>query len=174
VSPQGRSAALLYAVTAGAFLLDRLSKLWVEQALAGRPPIRVIPGVLSLSYTTNSGGAFGFGRSAPWLFAGATIVVGVVIVVVSTRPMRPSVAIGLGLILGGALGNLTDRIVNGPGFGGAVTDFIDFHVWPVFNLADTAIVIGAVILAVSSAFGGDEREREPDSGRRAAPDEPAR
>ncbi len=164
MSPRGRSAALLYAVAAGALLLDRLSKLWVEQALAGRPPIRVIPGVLSLSYTTNSGGAFGFGRSAPWLFAGATIVVGVVIVVVSTRPLRPSVAVGLGLILGGALGNLTDRIANGPGFGGAVTDFIDFHVWPVFNLADSAIVIGAVMLAVTSAFGDEEREREPDPG----------
>jgi signal peptidase II len=159
-------------VAAGAFLVDRLSKLWVEQALAGRPPIRVIAGVLSFSYTTNSGGAFGFGRSAPLLFAGATIVVGAVIVVVSTRPMRPSVAIGLGLILGGALGNLTDRIANGPGFGGAVTDFIDFHVWPVFNLADTAIVIGAVILAVTSAVGEDERE--PESGRHRAPDEPAR
>ena len=174
MSPRGRSAALLYAVAAGAFLLDRLSKLWVEQSLAGRPPIRVIPGILSLSYTTNSGGAFGFGRSAPWLFAGATIVVGAVIVVVSTRPMRPSVAIGLGLILGGALGNLTDRIANGPGFRGAVTDFIDFHVWPVFNLADTAIVVGAAILAVTSAFGDDEREREPDPGRHPAPDEPAR
>lgn len=175
MSPRGRSTALLYAVAAGAFLLDRLSKLWVEQALAGRPPIRVIPGVLSLSYTTNSGGAFGFGRSAPWLFAGATIVVAAVIVFVSTRPMRPSVAVGLGLILGGALGNLTDRIVNGPGFGGAVTDFIDFHVWPVFNLADTAIVIGAAVLAVTSAFGDDERERQrqPGSGRHPAPDEPA-
>ena len=176
MSARGRSAVLLYAVAAGAFLLDRLSKVWVEQTLAGRPPIRVIPGVLSFSYTTNSGGAFGFGRSAPWLFAGATIVVGAVIVVVSTRAMRPSAAIGLGLILGGAVGNLTDRIANGPGFGGAVTDFIDFHVWPVFNLADTTIVIGALILAITSAFGDDERERQPSSGRPAhpAPDEPAR
>ncbi|HJU57852.1 MAG TPA: signal peptidase II [Actinomycetota bacterium] len=175
IRPTG-SAVLLYAVAAGAFVLDRLSKVWVEQTLAGRPPVRVIPGVLSLSYTTNSGGAFGFGRSAPWLFAGATIVVSVVIVVVSTRPMRPSVAVGLGLILGGALGNLTDRIANGPGFGGAVTDFIDLHVWPVFNLADTAIVAGAIVLAVTSAFGDDEREREPSAGRpgRTAPDEPAR
>lgn len=176
MSRRGRSAALLYAVAAGAFLLDRLSKVWVEHTLAGRPPIRVIPGVLSFSYTSNSGGAFGFGRSAPWLFAGATILVGAVIVVVSTHVMRTSVAVGLGLILGGALGNLTDRIANGPGFGGAVTDFIDFHVWPVFNLADTAIVFGAVILAVTSAFGDDERERQSSPGRPAhpAPDEPAR
>ncbi len=176
MSPLSRSAALLYGVAAGAFLLDRLSKAWVEHTLVGRPPIRVIPGVLSLSYTTNSGGAFGFGRSAPWLFAGATIVVGIVIVFASTRAMRPSVAVGLGLILGGALGNLTDRIANGPGFGGAVTDFIDLHVWPVFNLADTAIVIGAILLAVTSTFGGDERERRPssDPAGHAAPDEPAR
>ena len=176
MSARSRSAAVLYAVAAGAFLLDRLTKLWVEQTLAGRPPIRLIPGVLSLSYTTNSGGAFGFGRSAPWLFAGATIVVSAVIVVVSTRPLRPSVAVGLGLILGGALGNLTDRIANGPGFGGAVTDFIDLHVWPVFNLADSAIVIGAIVLAVTSAFGDDERARQPSSGRpvHPAPDEPAR
>jgi signal peptidase II len=176
VSLRSRSSGLLYAVAAGAFLLDRLSKLWVEHSLAGRSPIRLIPGVLSLSYTTNSGGAFGFGRSAPWVFAGATIVVTAVIVVVSTRPMRPSVAVGLGLILGGALGNLTDRIANGPGFGGAVTDFIDLHVWPVFNLADTAIVIGAIVLAVASSFGDDEREPEPSSERpgRPAPDDPGR
>ena len=142
-----RRQAVLYAVAAGVLILDRLSKAWVEQTLSGRPPIRVIPGVLSLTYTTNSGGAFGLGRSAPWLFAGATIIVTAVIVVFSIRPMRPTVAAALGLILGGALGNLADRGLNGPGFGGPVTDFIDFQVWPVFNLADTAIVVGAILLA---------------------------
>jgi signal peptidase II len=152
-----RSAFLLYAVAAGALLLDQVSKAWVERALTGRPPIRVIPGVLSLNYTTNSGGAFGFGESAPWLFAGATIVVSAVIVVVSRRPMRTSVAVALGLILGGALGNLADRAADGPGFGGRVTDFIDLQVWPVFNLADAAIVIGAVLLAIASFDGTDER-----------------
>ncbi len=83
-----RRTALLYGVAAGAFLLDRLTKAWVEGSLAGRPPIRVIPGVLSFTYTTNSGGAFGLGRSAPWVFAGATIVVSLVIVWASFRPMR--------------------------------------------------------------------------------------
>jgi signal peptidase II len=151
-----RSAILLYAVAAGALLLDQVSKAWVERTLAGRPPIRVIPGILSLNYTTNSGGAFGFGESAPWLFAGATVVVSAVIVVVSMRPMRTPVAVALGLILGGALGNLADR-AGLAGFGGRVTDFIDLQVWPVFNLADTAIVIGAVVLAISSFDGTDER-----------------
>jgi signal peptidase II len=147
----------LYATAAVAYLLDRLSKLWVERTLAGEPPLAVIPGVLSFNHTTNSGGAFGFGQSAPWLFAGATLVVTVVIVIVSFRMTHRSVAIALGLILGGALGNLTDRIANGPGLTGHVTDFIDLQVWPIFNVADTAIVIGAVLLAVSTARH-EERE----------------
>ena len=163
-----RSAILLYAVAAGALLLDQVSKAWVEQTLAGRPPVRVIPGILSLNYTTNSGGAFGFGESAPWLFAGATIVVSAVIVVVSMRPMRTPVAVALGLILGGALGNLADRVAGGTGFSGRVTDFIDLQVWPVFNLADTAIVIGAVLLAISSFDGTDERAETSEASGPAA------
>lgn len=147
-----RSAAWLYGAAAAAYLLDRLTKAWAEGALAGRPPIRVIPGVLSLNYTTNSGGAFGLGRSAPWFFAAATITVALVIVAVSFRAHRPSIAVGLGLILGGGLGNLTDRALNGDGLlTGRVVDFIDLHVWPVFNLGDTAIVAGAVLLAAASA-----------------------
>ncbi len=152
-----RRAGLLYAVAAAVLILDRITKTWVEHSLAGRPPVRLIPGVLSLTYTTNSGGAFGLGRSAPWLFAGATIVVTAVIVAFSFRPMRPSIAVGLGLIMGGALGNLADRALNGSGFGGPVTDFIDFHVWPIFNFADSAIVIGALVLAFASFDGSDER-----------------
>lgn len=162
-----RSTILLYAVAAGALIVDQLSKAWVEHALTGRPSVRLIPGVLSLTYTTNSGGAFGLGESAPWLFAGATIVVSAVIVVVSMRPMRPAIAVSLGLILGGALGNLADRVANGPELGGRVTDFIDLQVWPIFNLADTAIVIGAVILAVASFDRDDHAERSRASGQAA-------
>jgi signal peptidase II len=153
----------LYVAAATAYLLDRLTKLWAEQALAGKPSLEVIPGVLSLTYTTNSGGAFGIGRSAPLLFSAASIGVSIVIVAVSFRQTRPLVAVGLGLILGGALGNLTDRVVNGSGLSGHVTDFIDFRVWPVFNLADSAIVVGAVLLAVASARGED-REGSPEEG----------
>ena len=164
-----RRPLLLYAVAGGVLLLDRVSKAWVEHTLAGRPPIRVIPGLLSLTYTTNSGGAFGLGRSAPWLFAGATIVVMAVIAVFSFRPMRPTVAVALGLILGGALGNLADRALNGPGFGGPVTDFIDFQVWPIFNLADSAIVIGALLLAFASLGGSDEPAEAPQVSAPTAP-----
>lgn len=152
-----RLAAWLY-VTAGlTYLVDRFTKLWAERALAGRPPVTVIPGVLQLNYTTNSGGAFGLGQSAPWLFAAATILVAAAIVASSFRLRNGPTAVALGLILGGAFGNLTDRVVRGDGLlSGHVVDLIDFHVWPVFNMADSAIVIGAVLLAM----GGIRRERE--------------
>jgi signal peptidase II len=157
--PVTRLATLLYAVAVGAYLLDRTTKLLVEDRLAGRPPVQLIAGVLDLNYTTNSGGAFGLGRSAPLVFAVATVVVAIAIGVASLRLSRPSAAIALGLILGGALGNLTDRFVHGSGFSGSVTDFIDFQVWPVFNLADSAIVIGAIVLA----FTGWRRDDRDDA-----------
>jgi signal peptidase II len=147
--PRGPTVAL-YASAAAVYALDRVTKVWAEAALAGRPPVDVIPGVLSFTYTTNSGGAFGLGRSAPWLFATATVAVTVAIAVMSVRVTRASVAVALGLILGGGLGNLTDRALNGPALSGHVTDFVDLHVWPVFNFADSAIVVGAILLAIST------------------------
>ena len=152
-----RYAGLLFGTAVGAYVLDRVTKVWAEGSLSGRPPIEVLAGVLHLTYTTNSGGAFGFGQSAPWLFAGATILVVGIILVVSTRLERRLVALALGLVLGGALGNLTDRAINGSGLSGRVTDFIDLRIWPVFNVADTAIVVGAVLLALSS-FHREERQ----------------
>ncbi|MEX0742940.1 MAG: signal peptidase II, partial [Actinomycetota bacterium] len=73
---RARSITLaVYATAAVVYAFDRVTKLWAEAALAGRTPIEVVPGVLSFNYTTNSGGAFGLGRSAPWVFAGATVLV---------------------------------------------------------------------------------------------------
>jgi signal peptidase II len=139
----------LFLTAAAAYSLDRVTKIWAESALAGRGPIVVIPGVLDLSYTSNSGGAFGLGQSAWWLFALATIAVSLAIVIAAFRIRGAVTAIALGLILGGALGNLTDRLSRGQApLQGRVVDFIDVHVWPVFNVADTAIVIGATLLAV--------------------------
>jgi signal peptidase II len=81
-----------------------------------------------------------------------TISLGVIAVIVLASRRLPAdiVAVGLGLVLGGAIGNLIDRGTRGPGFSGEVVDFIDLQVWPVFNLADSAIVIGAALLLLSS------------------------
>ena len=150
---RARLAIVVFSVAAGAYLLDRLTKWLVVEHLAGRPPAEVVPGLLQLNYTQNSGGAFGLGGSASWLFAGATIAVSVAIVILAFRVHRTGVAVGMGLVLGGGLGNLTDRIVRGSAFSGRVVDFIDLHVWPVFNLADAAIVVGAILIVLSSMRG---------------------
>lgn len=149
-----RGAIWLFTVAASVFLLDRVTKLWAERRLPG-DPIDVIPGVLSFRFATNPGGAFSLGQDAPWFFATATVVVSILIVATAFRHTSVTTALALGLVLGGALGNLADRLSRGEGaFSGQVVDFIDLQIWPVFNLADAAIVVGAVMLAVGSFAGG--------------------
>ena len=146
---------ILYGVAGTAYALDRVTKILAEQLLEGREPVVVISGVLQLRFTTNPGGAFGLFGGMGWLFVLISILV-IVVVLVASRNLPSTVSsVGLGLILSGAVGNLTDRFIRGPGFSGEVVDFIDFHVWPVFNLADSAIVIGAAILL----FSGLRRDR---------------
>lgn len=152
----GRRALTLYGIGAGVLAVDRITKVLAERKLQGAP-VELIPGVLDLRYTTNPGGAFGLFDGIPWLFVTISVVVIAAIVVVSRRLPTTGSAVGLGLVLGGATGNLIDRAIRGPGFSGEVVDFIDLQVWPIFNLADSAIVVGAAILLLS----GLRRERVP-------------
>jgi signal peptidase II len=152
VTRPARLAAILYAVAAFAYLADRVTKALVQEHLAGRPPITVVPHVLDFTYTTNSGGAFSLFADRPWVFFAASALVCAAIVIGSRRVGSLPVAIGLGLVLGGALGNLTDRVLHGSGVSGGVVDFIDFHVWPVFNLADSAIVVGVIVVVATGFF----------------------
>jgi signal peptidase II len=141
-------------------VIDRVTKVLAESHLQGRPPVELIPGVLQLRFTTNPGGAFGlFGNLSVLFVVFSVVVIAVVILASRNLPGRLS-AVALGLILGGAVGNLTDRLIRGDGFRGEVVDFIDFHVWPVFNAADSAIVIGAALLLLQ----GFRRGREPSDG----------
>ncbi len=151
-----RLALVLYSTALAVYLLDRLTKFLVEHHF--HQPSTLVPHVLQLQYTTNSGGAFGVFDGAVWLFLIATIVVCTVIVFASLNLPNRTIAVALGLVLAGALGNLTDRAVRGVGFfTGHVVDFLAFAksptaqpVWPVFNLADSAIVAGAVLILVAS------------------------
>jgi signal peptidase II len=156
-----RGGLLVWSIAAAVVLLDRVTKIWAERSLA--TPRDVIEGVLTLRFTTNSGGAFSLGDRAPLLFALAAILVCAAIAVTSFRPRPALHAVALGLVLGGATGNLLDRIVRGPGLSGRVVDFIDLHVWPVFNVADAAIVVGAALLAFAAL-------RESAARREAADD----
>lgn len=152
---RGRLALLLYGMAAAAYAVDRLSKLWAERHLQGRPPLVLIPHVVSLDYTTNTGGAFSLLSSQPWVFFTASVLVCLGVLVVSLRLRSGATAVGLGLVLGGGLGNLTDRLIHGSGISGRVVDFIDFHVWPVFNAADSAIVVGILIVAAAQLWRGE-------------------
>jgi signal peptidase II len=166
---------VLLVVGAGAYGLDRLTKTLAEDHLAGRPPIVVIPKVVQLRFATNSGGAFSLFPDHPWVFFVATIVICAVILATSWRLTSLLSGVALGLVLGGALGNLTDRIVRGPGVSGRVVDFVDFHVWPVFNAADSCIVIGALLLALAgmrreAKIDRDEPNEHAENVEPAGPD----
>ena len=154
---RSRAALTLFVTALLSYGVDRITKVWAEATLPGSP-IDVVPGVVTLRFTTNSGGAFSIGQRAPWFFVGVTAVVVVIILATSFRHTSRIVGAGLGLVLGGALGNLTDRAFRDEGFRGRVVDFIDFQIWPVFNLADTAIVVGAILLAWTGV-----RERREES-----------
>jgi signal peptidase II len=143
-----RRGGLTLWVTAGIVVaVDRVTKLWAERTLPDHPR-ELLGGIVRLRYTTNSGGAFSLGDRAPLVFAIAAIVVCVVIAATSFRARPTAHAIALGLVLGGAAGNLIDRIVRGSGLSGRVIDFVDLRVWPVFNAADASIVIGALLLVL--------------------------
>ena len=131
-----------------ALLLDQLTKLWVLAAIPEHKSVTVIPGLLDLVNIRNRGAAFGFLNRSDiewqfWLFLLATLVAAVaIILLVRTSQEEPWLFRALGLVLGGALGNLADRIRFR-----AVVDFLDIYVgdwhWPAFNVADMAICIGA-------------------------------
>jgi signal peptidase II len=167
VTRGARSATLVFGSAAAVYLLDRVTKFLAERGLEGRPPVELLPGV-RLTFTTNSGGAFSIGGGAPLLFVTATVIVSGVIVATAHRHTHAMTAVALGLVLGGALGNLTDRVLRGPAFHGRVVDFVDIGPWPVFNVADSAIVVGALLLAWSGV-----RSRGPSPLPRAGAEEEA-
>jgi signal peptidase II len=132
-------------VAAAVVAADQLSKIWALSALADGP-ISVV-GSVRLYLTRNSAGAFGLGGAAVPFLAVAALILVVVMASSGETTRHPLLAVAVGLVLGGALGNLADRLFRGRGWlRGAVVDFIDFRVWPVFNLADTAITCGCLLL----------------------------
>ena len=128
--------------------LDQLTKQLALDRLADGP-VHVIDGVLSWNLSYNSGGAFGLLQGFPEFFLVATIVVAGLILVWARSIEGTAHVLPLGLVLGGGLGNVFDRAVRDTG--GRVVDFIDLHVWPVFNVADSAIVVGVLTLLIVTA-----------------------
>ncbi|MDG4860555.1 signal peptidase II [Streptomyces sp. T-3] len=155
--PKGkRKIAVLFAVAVFAYLLDLISKMIVVAELEHHEPIRVIGDWLRFEAIRNAGAAFGIGEAFTVIFTFIAATVIVVIARLARKLYSLPWAIALGMLLGGALGNLTDRIFRSPGvFEGAVVDFIAPKGFAVFNLADSAIVCGGILIVILSFRGLD-------------------
>src|SRR5579863_4765336 len=160
---------LLAAITIPVILLDQATKLFVQAHMALYESIAIIPNYLDITYTLNPGAAFSMLADAPvWVrtmflltMACAAIVVLAVMIVRADRVSISSVAFAL--ILGGAIGNLIDRAIRG-----RVIDFMRAHYYdlnyPIFNVADSAITIGVVLIILTALFGiDDEPKQNPSS-----------
>ncbi|MEU6646136.1 signal peptidase II [Saccharomonospora sp. NPDC046836] len=156
-----RRIGLLALVAVLAYAVDLVTKIVATTALEGEEPIRILGGAVYLQLIRNPYAAFGMDFGGTWILAIVAMVVVGVIIWFARRLRSVGWAIGLGLVLAGALGNLTDRIFRAPGpLHGHVVDFIspfapngDF--FPVFNAADSAISIGAVLIVLLSLLGRD-------------------
>lgn len=160
-SPPQRKVGLLAAIATTIVILDLISKIVIVATIKPEEPVRVLGGLVYLSLIRNSGAAFSFATGMTWLLA--LIAIGVVIVIIRMAPRLRSTpwAVSLGLVLGGAIGNLIDRIFRAPGIlQGHVVDFVSVfgpnaEYFPVFNVADSAITIGGISLVVTALLGID-------------------
>ncbi|GHG41452.1 hypothetical protein GCM10012320_03810 [Sinomonas cellulolyticus] len=169
-----RTAVVLLALVAAlAYAADQLTKLWVTSTMVEGERIPVLPPVLQWYYIRNSGAAFSIGEGVTWVFTIVMTVVSVGILVYARRVRALSWGVALGLVLGGALGNLTDRLFREPSFGmGHVVDFISLPNFAIFNLADSAVVCGVVLVCLLTLVGlspdGSRQRREatpPENGQ---------
>ena len=141
----------LYAIAWAIWLLDFATKSWALNSLDSRNPVKLLGNFLQLTLLKNSGAAFSLAQGATIIFTIFAILVVAAIAYYSIKITSFGWSIVLGLALGGILGNLTDRIFRSPGFfTGHVIDWIELPNWPVFNLADSAIVVAASIAVILS------------------------
>jgi signal peptidase II len=143
-----------FGVAALILMLDQLTKWWIVGRVMNQPRAIEITPFFNLVMVWNRGITFGlFGDSewGRWAFAGLALAIVIVLITWLVRASRRWIAAALGLIIGGAIGNVIDRIR-----WGAVADFLDFHVagwhWPAFNVADSAIVVGVGLLLLEALF----------------------
>lgn len=145
----------LLAVAALTVIADQASKAAVRAYLQPSVSVPIVPGIFELSYVRNTGAAFGMmaGQRVLFILTSLAVLAGIAFVWFRYRPRIWYVVLALGLVTGGAVGNLIDRVVVG-----RVTDFLYVHFWPVFNVADSAIVVGVAILVVWLLFRRDDSE----------------
>ena len=158
-SPSRPRVRLLAGIAALVLVADVLTKVLAVARLEGTGPVELLGGAVYLVLVRNPGAAFSLATGYTWVLSLVAVAVVVVIVRIARRLRSTGWAVALGLVLGGALGNLTDRIFRAPGpLQGHVVDVVslfapDGSVWPVFNLADSSIVSGGVLLVLLALTG---------------------
>lgn len=159
------------------YLLDRASKVVVVRDLTLGETVDVLGPILQFRYVENPGAAFSLGSGSTWVFAIIAAVVAIFLVVFARRIRSVGWAVLFGMLLGGTLGNLTDRLTRPPGFGvGHVVDFLQIYAFPaIFNLADVAIVssMGLFVILTLRGVGLDGR-RAPRGSKPVVVDDRAR
>jgi signal peptidase II len=172
-----RRLRLLVSVAAVVLLLDIMTKVLAVRLLPPGQPVSIIGDTVTWTLVRNSGAAFSMATGYTWVLT--LIATGVVVGIfwMGRRLVSPWWALGLGMILGGAMGNLVDRFFRAPGpLRGHVVDFLSVGWWPVFNVADPSVVGGAILLVVLSMFGFDfdtvgRRKADDDTGGRRGADQ---
>ncbi|WP_144792780.1 signal peptidase II [Kocuria palustris] len=163
--PRSRRAVLALAILTAAVVygLDQATKAIVERTMTLGQEIPLIDGLLQWHYILNPGAAFSMGESLTWVFTAVMAIASAGILLFLPRVRSLLWALSLGLVLGGALGNLTDRLLRWPGFpNGHVVDFIHVQGFAVFNIADSGVVVGVILVAALILLG-----RDPDGSRAA-------
>ena len=152
------STACVVAVALGVFGCDTATKSMARDRLEGGQPVHLLSGVLELRYVENPGMAFNLERllperiRRPLLLLAGFLFVPLIVVVLRRRSSPPLELVGIALLIGGAAGNHYDRV-----FRGHVVDFIHVTHWPVFNVADTALVAGAALVVIAAWRAGPRR-----------------
>jgi signal peptidase II len=146
---------MVWVIVMSVIVIDQVTKYLSKAYIKPVGSIPIVEGIFHLTFVENRGVAFGLLQNKGWIFVPITVVVALVIAFLLIKSKGKSRAVGLALamILGGALGNMYDRI-----FLGYVVDFLDFRIWPVFNAADSSVVIGAGLLIFQILFKGESIE----------------
>lgn len=151
-----RAPVVLFAIAVVIVISDQITKLLAVEMLQDRPPVEIIGETVRLLLVRNPGAAFSFGTDFTIVFGILSVVVVLAISWYAFRVRSKWWTWGLGLVLGGAAGNLIDRIFRDPGgLQGHVVDFVSVGWWPVFNVADSCLVAGVIVLVVTSLLGED-------------------
>jgi signal peptidase II len=144
-----KARSLIFSLAFTLLLADQITKWWAVTFLSERGPINIVGSILRFNFATNPGAAFNIGSNFTIFLTIFAVIVSIGLVIFSFKIVDFTWSLAFGILLGGVLGNLSDRLFREPGFlHGHVVDFIQLPNWPIFNIADIAITTSGVLIAL--------------------------